>query len=61
LHDIFQDALGAAHSAHMATTDCIATSQMLRFFLAAGQGAWPTLMIVVATPANDEEAPTLLS
>ena len=57
LHDIFQNRLGAVHSAHMTTTDCIATSPELRFFLAAGQGAGPTLMIVVVTPVSDEEAP----
>ena len=57
LHDIFQDRLGAALSAHMTTTDCIAVSQKSRFFLAAGQGAGPTLMIVVVTPVSDEEAP----
>ena len=57
LHDIFQDRLGIVHSAHMATTDCIATSQVLRFFLAAGQGAWPTMRIVAVTLAADDEAP----
>lgn len=57
LHDIFQGALGPAHSAHMATTDCIATSHALRFFLVADQGAGLTLRIAVVTPAGDEETP----
>jgi hypothetical protein len=57
LHDIFQDRLGAALSAHMTTTDCIATSPVLHFFLAAGQGAWPTMRIVDVTPAGDDKAP----
>jgi hypothetical protein len=56
LHDIFQDAVGVVYSAHKATTDCIATSQALRFFLAAGQGAASTLRIAAVTPAGDEKA-----
>ena len=57
LHDIFQDRLGTVHSAHMATTDCIANEPGVALLLAADQGAWPTMRIVAVTLAADDEAP----